>query len=417
MGLDEVRRFNVINKAPVPVFADDRTLAELSRTFAYAFDANAPKGGGVPDLRLWRIGGTFLLGRQEVTPVPLVHGPWRILGFRFGRFAYLTDCSGVPESSVALLGGLDTLVLDALRRKPHPTHFTLDQAVAMARRIGARADVLHAHRARPRSCRDLRGAAGGDGPGVRWADLDGQLTSAPMQVLHFPDSPRPKWPSPIAALGNFDGLHRGHLKLLERVRREAGERGGTPVAVIFDPHPPRVLRPDKAPPLLMTLDQKLEGFERAGMQGVAIVRFTHELSRWEPELFVETVLIDWLRAAEVWVGANFLFGRERSGTFTLLRALGEDRGFRTEKIEPVRYKDFVVSSTRDSASGRRGPRRRSGRAARPSLLRRRHGGHRRRPRPRRSGFPPPIWPRPTSCCRRSASTRRLPSSAGSSIAR
>jgi phosphoribosyl 1,2-cyclic phosphate phosphodiesterase len=137
MGLDEVRRFNVINKAPVPVFADERTLAELSRTFAYAFDANAPKGGGVPDLRLWRIGGTFLLGRQEVTPVPVVHGPWRILGFRFGRFAYLTDCSGVPESSVALLGGLHTLVLDALRHKPHPTHFTLDQAVAMARRIGA----------------------------------------------------------------------------------------------------------------------------------------------------------------------------------------------------------------------------------------------------------------------------------------
>ncbi len=167
-----------------------------------------------------------------------------------------------------------------------------------------------------------------------------------MQVVYFPDSPRPKWPQPIAALGNFDGLHRGHLKLLDRVRREAGERGGTPVAVTFDPHPPRVLRPDKAPPQLMTLEQKLEGFERAGMQGVAIVRFTMELSRWEPELFVETVIIDWLRAAEVCVGANFLFGRERSGTFTLLRTLGEDRGFRTEKIEPVRFKDFVVSSTR-----------------------------------------------------------------------
>ncbi len=167
-----------------------------------------------------------------------------------------------------------------------------------------------------------------------------------MQVVYFPDSPRPKWPQPIAALGNFDGLHRGHLKLLERVRREAGERGGTPIAVTFDPHPPRVLRPDKAPPQLMTLDQKLEGFERAGMQGVAIVRFTTELSRWEPELFVETVIVDWLRAAEVCVGANFLFGRERSGTFTLLRALGDDRGFRVEKIEAVRFKDFVVSSTR-----------------------------------------------------------------------
>jgi len=167
-----------------------------------------------------------------------------------------------------------------------------------------------------------------------------------MQVVHFPDSPRPRWPYPVVALGNFDGLHRGHQKLVDEVRRQAGERGGTAAVMIFDPHPPRVLRPDKAPPLLMTLDQKLEAFERAGVQGVAIVRFTHELSRWEPELFVETVLVDWLRASEVWVGANFLFGRDRSGTFTLLRALGEDRGFRTEKIEPVRYKDFVVSSTR-----------------------------------------------------------------------
>jgi len=90
----------------------------------------------------------------------------------------------------------------------------------------------------------------------------------------------------------------------------------------------------------------MEAFERAGLQGVAVVEFTEELSRWEPEVFVETVLVDWLRVAEVWVGANFLFGRDRSGTFTLLKALGDDRGFRVEKIDPVLYKDFVVSSTR-----------------------------------------------------------------------
>jgi riboflavin kinase / FMN adenylyltransferase len=76
------------------------------------------------------------------------------------------------------------------------------------------------------------------------------------------------------------------------------------------------------------------------------VRFTHELSRWDPEMFVRTVLVDWLRVSEVWVGANFLFGRDRSGNFTLLRALGGRYGFKAEKIDPVRYKDFVVSSTR-----------------------------------------------------------------------
>jgi riboflavin kinase / FMN adenylyltransferase len=167
-----------------------------------------------------------------------------------------------------------------------------------------------------------------------------------MQVIRFPDAPSPKWLYPVAALGNFDGLHRGHLKLLERVRRQAIERNGTPVAIVFDPHPPRIVRPDKAPKLLMTLDQKLEAFDRAGMQGVVVIAFTTELAHWAPERFVETVLIDWLHVSEVWVGANFLFGRDRTGTFTLLRAIGEDRGFRVDKIDPVRYKDFVVSSTR-----------------------------------------------------------------------
>jgi riboflavin kinase/FMN adenylyltransferase len=167
-----------------------------------------------------------------------------------------------------------------------------------------------------------------------------------MKIIHFPDAPPPDWPAPIAALGNFDGVHRGHQALVDGVRRRAAERGGTSVALVFDPHPSQVLRPDKAPPLLMTLDQKLAAFERAGLGGVAVVRFTKALSRWEPETFVETVLIDWLRVAEVWVGENFLFGRDRTGTFTLLRALGEDKGFRTEKIDPVFSKDFVVSSTR-----------------------------------------------------------------------
>jgi riboflavin kinase/FMN adenylyltransferase len=167
-----------------------------------------------------------------------------------------------------------------------------------------------------------------------------------MDVAHFPDDAPPRWHQPVLALGNFDGLHRGHMKIIDRVRRRAGERGGTPAAMTFDPHPPRVLRPDKAPQLLMTKEQKIEALARSGMQGVAVIRFTHELSLWDPETFVRTVLIDWLHVAEVWVGANFLFGHERAGTFSVLRALGARYGFRAEKIDPVRYKEFVVSSTR-----------------------------------------------------------------------
>src|SRR5579872_7479657 len=168
-----------------------------------------------------------------------------------------------------------------------------------------------------------------------------------MDVIHFPEDPRPaRWVHPVLALGNFDGLHRGHRKILDRVKRVAGEHGATPVVMTFDPHPPRVVRPDKAPPLLMTKAQKLEALADAGLQGAAIVRFTHELSMWDPETFVRTVLVDWLRVSEVWVGANFLFGHDRTGNFSLLRALGARYGFKTEKIDPVRYKDFVVSSTR-----------------------------------------------------------------------
>ena len=123
------------------------------------------------------------------------------------------------------------------------------------------------------------------------------------------------------------------------------------------------------------------------MHGVAVVRFTHELSQWEPETFVRDVLVDWLHVAEVWVGANFLFGRDRAGNFSLLRTLGQRYGFRAEKIDPVRYRDFVVSSTRVRRLISRGPRRRGGRPARPPLLHRRHGGGRGRRGAARSGFP------------------------------
>jgi riboflavin kinase / FMN adenylyltransferase len=168
-----------------------------------------------------------------------------------------------------------------------------------------------------------------------------------MQVIYYPDDAKPiRWHQSILALGNFDGMHRGHLKIIERVRRVADERSATAVAMTFEPHPSKIVRPDKAPPLLMTHQQKLEALARAGMHGVAIVRFTPELARWEPETFVRTVLLEWLHVAEVWVGANFLFGHDRTGNFSMLRSLGARYGFRGEKIDPVRYKDFVVSSTR-----------------------------------------------------------------------
>lgn len=138
LGMDDVRRFNAIQRGAMPCYGDAATLGDIRQTFWYVFDPGTPKGGGLPQLALFEIAGDFCVGRTEIEPIPLWHGKRRILGFRLGAFAYLTDCSAIPDESWTRLRGLDVLVLDALRDRPHPTHFTLDEAVATAKRIGAR---------------------------------------------------------------------------------------------------------------------------------------------------------------------------------------------------------------------------------------------------------------------------------------
>jgi phosphoribosyl 1,2-cyclic phosphate phosphodiesterase len=122
----------------VPCFADAETIADIRRMFAYVFEPATPKGGGLPLVEMFRIAGPFCVGRSEFVPVPVFHGRRRILGLRVGGFAYLTDCSRIPDDSWPLLDGVEVLVIDALRDRPHPTHFTLAEAVEASRRSGAR---------------------------------------------------------------------------------------------------------------------------------------------------------------------------------------------------------------------------------------------------------------------------------------
>ncbi len=143
-GLDDVRRYNAIQRGAIACYGDDRTLRALKRTFSYIFDGPSQPGGGVPQLDLFRIAGEFCLGHETVLPVPIFHGRALILGYRFGPFAYLTDCSGIPESSWPLLEGVQILVLDALRDRPHPTHFTITEALAVVERLApARSYFTH----------------------------------------------------------------------------------------------------------------------------------------------------------------------------------------------------------------------------------------------------------------------------------
>ena len=137
-GLDDLRRFNVSGQGPLPVYAAQDTLDRLTVMFDYAFRYDPDYPSAKPALEPRLIDGPWDLYGQRVEPIPLLHGELPVLGFRFGRLAYCTDCSRIPDASWKLLADLDVLVLDGLRKRPHPTHFNLEQAVEAAGRIGAR---------------------------------------------------------------------------------------------------------------------------------------------------------------------------------------------------------------------------------------------------------------------------------------
>jgi phosphoribosyl 1,2-cyclic phosphate phosphodiesterase len=140
VGLDEVRRFNALQRGEIPCYADRLTIEEVTRMFGYVFDPCTPKGGGVPQVRLTEVehGVPRRVAGLDVLPLTVYHGERPVLGFRVGPFAYLTDCSRIPDETWPHLQGLDVLVLDALRERPHPTHFSLAEAVDAATRLGAR---------------------------------------------------------------------------------------------------------------------------------------------------------------------------------------------------------------------------------------------------------------------------------------
>jgi phosphoribosyl 1,2-cyclic phosphate phosphodiesterase len=139
-GLDDLRLFPYYLGHPLPVYLEDFVEDRIRKSFDYAFASdNHGYAGGVPQLELRRISTEpFRLLGQRVAPVRLMHGKFRVLGFRFGNVAYCTDTNGIPPESMALLEGLDVLILDALRHRPHVTHYHLDRAIEVAKQIGAK---------------------------------------------------------------------------------------------------------------------------------------------------------------------------------------------------------------------------------------------------------------------------------------
>jgi len=146
-------------------------------------------------------------------------------------------------------------------------------------------------------------------------------------------------------VGNFDGLHLGHQKILQSVRERARATGQRAAVITFDPHPMRVLQPDRAPLMIQTLSQRLAGFEQMGLDAALVLRFDHALSLVSPEEFLERILVAGLRAGAILVGANFRFGHRGAGDVRLLGEFGKRDGFDVEILPPVEVGGQIVSST------------------------------------------------------------------------
>ena len=364
-GFDDIRPFNMRQKTALPIFANAETFDVLRGAFSYVFDGK-PKVSTVPLVEIYHVNGPIELLGTTITPIPLIHGDLNVLGFRFGNAAYLTDFSAVPESSMALLEGLDELILDALRDTPHPMHQTVEQALKLIDRLKPRrAWFTHiAHELphgetneRLRSLGYPHVQLGYDGLELE-VEVEDAVTDAPEKISSR-TAPIRVFSSPAAwnayytplnrgsvlAIGNFDGIHLGHQEILRDVARRAALSGDVATALTFEPAPLKILRPDSAPKRLSTSEQRTAWFRVVGLESAVVQAFTVELSRLSPEQFVQQILVDQLRVRTLLVGENFRFGHKQAGDTASLHELGERFGFEVIVVPPVVYRGEIVSST------------------------------------------------------------------------
>ncbi len=165
-----------------------------------------------------------------------------------------------------------------------------------------------------------------------------------MQILRREDLPQ-KFSYCVATIGNFDGVHLGHQVLFKETIKQARSKGGQAVAITFDPHPLKVLRPEVPFKLICTLEQKIKLIEEAGLDYLLLLEFTPELAALEAEDFVEEILVRGLGIKKLVVGYDYRFGRKRRGDTELLKVLGRRFGFEVIVIPPQKVDGLVVSST------------------------------------------------------------------------
>jgi riboflavin kinase / FMN adenylyltransferase len=167
-----------------------------------------------------------------------------------------------------------------------------------------------------------------------------------MEIFRKLEEIPPDFGPSLVSVGNFDGVHRAHIRVLKEIVLRSKERRARSVAVTFEPHPMRILRPDAALKLLTPMPEKIRLLEKTGVDAVAIIPFTRDLSLMNPRDFVKHILIDKLRALEVHEGYNFRFGHKAAGDIHLLTQLGSELGFEVIAYPEMRLRGESVSSTR-----------------------------------------------------------------------
>lgn len=167
-----------------------------------------------------------------------------------------------------------------------------------------------------------------------------------MIVAHSIDEISLALEGSCATIGNFDGVHKGHQRLISMTTQRALERGLTSVVITFEPHPQRFFSGGKSPPFITLLPHKLELIAALGPQVTLVLPFNRELAALEPEEFVSRYLVQGLRVRELFIGYDYAFGRGRRGDYVLLSRLGQEQGFMVEQIDSVIVGEAIVSSTR-----------------------------------------------------------------------
>ena len=166
-----------------------------------------------------------------------------------------------------------------------------------------------------------------------------------MKIISRLEDLVPEYALPIVTMGNFDGVHLGHRKLIKSVVKRAAEIGGTPIAITFHPHPLHMLVPNNAPMQIQTLPQKLAVVESLGIPVTVVIPYNEKLAGTSARDFALDVFCERLRIREIYVGPNFAFGHRRQGSINLLKELGREKGFLAEKIPQVEFRGTRISST------------------------------------------------------------------------